>query len=51
MQIADGTVVAMDYELKDDEGTLLDQSQPGQPLTYLHAVSYTHLTLPTKVYV
>ena len=36
MQIADGTVVAMDYELKDDEGTLLDQSQPGQPLTYLH---------------
>ena len=26
----------MDYELKDDEGTLLDQSQPGQPLTYLH---------------
>ena len=32
MQIADGTVVAMDYELKDDEGTLLDQSQPGQPL-------------------
>jgi FKBP-type peptidyl-prolyl cis-trans isomerase SlyD len=36
MQIADGTVVAMDYALKDDEGTLLDQSQPGQPLTYLH---------------
>ena len=36
MQIADGTVVAMDYELKDDEGILLDQSQPGQPLTYLH---------------
>jgi FKBP-type peptidyl-prolyl cis-trans isomerase SlyD len=36
MQIADGTVVAMDYALKDDDGTLLDQSQPGQPLTYLH---------------
>jgi FKBP-type peptidyl-prolyl cis-trans isomerase SlyD len=36
MQIAEGTVVAMDYALKDDEGTLLDQSQPGQPLTYLH---------------
>ena len=36
MQIADGTVVAMDYALKDDEGTLIDQSQPDQPLTYLH---------------
>ncbi|ADE55189.1 peptidylprolyl isomerase [Coraliomargarita akajimensis] len=36
MQIAEGTVVAIDYALKDDEGTLLDQSQPGQPLTYLH---------------
>ena len=36
MQIAEGTVVAMDYALKDDEGTLLDQSQPGQPLAYLH---------------
>lgn len=36
MEITDGTVVAMDYALKDDEGTLLDQSQPGQPLTYLH---------------
>lgn len=36
MEITDGTVVAMDYALKDDEGTLLDQSQPEQPLTYLH---------------
>ena len=36
MQIADGTVVAMDYALKDDEGTLIDQSQQGQPLVYLH---------------
>jgi len=26
----------MDYALKDDEGNLLDQSQPGQPLVYLH---------------
>lgn len=26
----------MEYALKDDEGTLIDQSQPGQPLTYLH---------------
>ena len=26
----------MDYALKDDEGTLIDQSQPGQPMVYLH---------------
>lgn len=26
----------MDYALKDDEGTLIDQSQPGQPMAYLH---------------
>lgn len=26
----------MDYALRDDEGTVIDQSQPGQPLTYLH---------------
>ena len=26
----------MDYALKDDEGTLIDQSQPGNPLAYLH---------------
>ena len=36
MQIAEGFVVSMDYALKDDEGTLLDQSQPGAPLQYLH---------------
>jgi len=36
MQIGEGTVVAMDYALKDDEGTIIDQSQPGQPLSYLH---------------
>jgi FKBP-type peptidyl-prolyl cis-trans isomerase SlyD len=36
MQIAEGTVVSMDYALRDDEGTLIDQSQPGQPLSYLH---------------
>ena len=36
MQIAEGIVVSMDYALKDDEGTLLDQSQPGAPLQYLH---------------
>ena len=26
----------MDYALKDDEGTMIDQSQPGQPMVYLH---------------
>ncbi|MGC6424410.1 MAG: peptidylprolyl isomerase [Lentimonas sp.] len=36
MQISEGTVVSMDYLLRDDEGALLDQSQPGQPLAYLH---------------
>jgi FKBP-type peptidyl-prolyl cis-trans isomerase SlyD len=36
MQITDGTVVSMDYALRSDEGTVIDQSQPGQPLTYLH---------------
>lgn len=35
MQIAVNTVVSMDYALKDDEGTLIDQSQPGNPLSYL----------------
>jgi FKBP-type peptidyl-prolyl cis-trans isomerase SlyD len=36
MQISEGTVVSMDYSLKNDEGTVLDQSQPDQPLVYLH---------------
>jgi len=26
----------MEYALRDDEGSIIDQSQPGQPLTYLH---------------
>ncbi|MFP4165883.1 MAG: peptidylprolyl isomerase [Opitutales bacterium] len=36
MEIAEGKVVSLEYALKDDEGTLIDQSQPEQPLTYLH---------------
>jgi len=36
MQITEGTVVSMDYALRNDEGTVIDQSQPEQPLTYLH---------------
>lgn len=36
MQIADNTVVSIDYTLKDDEGNILDSSQGAQPLAYLH---------------
>lgn len=36
MQITEGTVVSMEYALRDDEGSIIDQSQPGQPLAYLH---------------
>ena len=36
MQISEGTVVAIDYALRDDEGTLIDQSNPDQPMAYLH---------------
>lgn len=36
MQIADSTVVTIDYTLTDEEGTELDSSRGGDPLTYLH---------------
>ncbi|MGC6456705.1 MAG: FKBP-type peptidyl-prolyl cis-trans isomerase [Coraliomargaritaceae bacterium] len=36
MLISEDTVVSMDYTLKDDSGEVIDQSQPGQPLVYLH---------------
>lgn len=36
MQIIEGAVVSMDYVLRDDDGTILDESQPNQPLEYLH---------------
>ena len=36
MKITKGTVVAIDYVLKDDDEKLLDQSQSNQPLIYLH---------------
>lgn len=36
MQVAKDTVVAIDYTLKDNDGTVLDASQQGQPLEYLH---------------
>lgn len=36
MQIANDTVVAIDYTLKDDEGAVLDTSEGKEPLSYLH---------------
>ncbi|MBM79725.1 MAG: peptidylprolyl isomerase [Planctomycetaceae bacterium] len=39
MQIADKTVVAIDYVLKDDAGEVIDSSEGQQPLTYLHGAS------------
>ena len=34
--ITKGTAVKFNYILKDDDGKILDQSQEGQPLGYLH---------------
>lgn len=39
MQIADKKVVAIDYRLRDDEGTVLDSSEGAQPLAYLHGAA------------
>ena len=36
MEIADQKVVSIDYTLKDDNGNVIDQSQEGQPMAYLH---------------
>ncbi|WP_163832554.1 FKBP-type peptidyl-prolyl cis-trans isomerase [Spartinivicinus ruber] len=36
MLIGDKCVVSIDYTLKDDDGTVIDQSEAGQPLAYLH---------------
>lgn len=36
MQITDGTVVAIHYTLKGDDGNVIDQSEEGAPLYYLH---------------
>jgi FKBP-type peptidyl-prolyl cis-trans isomerase SlyD len=36
MQIAQNTVVTIDYTLKDDKGTVLDSSEGGEALAYLH---------------
>lgn len=39
MQIADKTVVAIDYTLSNDEGEVLDSSEGAQPLAYLHGAA------------
>jgi FKBP-type peptidyl-prolyl cis-trans isomerase SlyD len=36
MQIANNTVVTIDYTLTDDDGTVLDSSEGGEPLAYIH---------------
>lgn len=38
MEIADGTVVSIDYTLSDDEGNVLDSSVGQTPLAYVHGV-------------
>jgi FKBP-type peptidyl-prolyl cis-trans isomerase SlyD len=36
MQISENKVVTIDYTLKDDDGNILDSSQGGPGLAYLH---------------
>ena len=35
-KITDDMVVSIDYTLKDDSGEVLDSSEGGEPLSYLH---------------
>ncbi len=39
MQIADGTVVSINYTLTDDENNVIDSSDGGEPLTYIHGAN------------
>ena len=39
MQISDKKAVAIDYNLTIDGGIVVDSSEPGQPLWYLHGAS------------
>ncbi len=39
MQIADNCVVAIDYQLSNDDGEILDTSEGMQPLVYLHGAA------------
>ncbi|RLK51538.1 FKBP-type peptidyl prolyl cis-trans isomerase /apo-metallochaperone SlyD [Alkalispirillum mobile] len=41
MKIRKNTVVTVDYRLKDEDGTLLDDSQQSGPMVYLHG--YKHI--------
>jgi FKBP-type peptidyl-prolyl cis-trans isomerase SlyD len=36
MEIARDTVVSIDYTLTNDDGEVLDQSESGEPLSYIH---------------
>ena len=36
MQVANNRVVTIDYTLTDNDGTVLDSSEGGEPLAYLH---------------
>ena len=36
MQVADKTVVSIDYTLRNDAGEVLDSSKGAEPLTYIH---------------
>lgn len=36
MKIANGAVVSIDYKLHLGDGNVVDASEPGEPLTYLH---------------
>ncbi len=38
MQIAERTVASFHYTLTDDSGKVIDSSEGGEPLTYLHGV-------------
>ena len=38
--IGDNLVVSMHYKLTDDEGNLLDSSEGGEPLAYIHGIGH-----------
>ncbi len=40
MKITKNTVVTIDYTLTNDEGTVIDSSQGGEPFAYIHGIGY-----------
>lgn len=38
MQVGKNKVVTIDYTLKAEDGTLLDKSEAGEPLAYIHGI-------------